>query len=105
MLNEDDMYQLHIDLENHLPALILGLSLEDQKEWIERWRDKNDPLFHPSSPIDGFTLQAILKVPQGPFIGQLIEHLCKEKAFKRLRTREEAVELARNLWKQKQPFL
>ena len=104
-LNESDRYQLHIELEEDLPALILDLSEADQGLWLSRWRDQNDPLFHPSSPLDGLVLQEILDVPEGPFIGELINHLCKEKAFNRLHTREEAVQLARNLWKQKQPFL
>ncbi len=104
-LNEDDRYQLHIELEKDLPALILDFSEADQTLWMERWRDQNDPLFHPSSPLDGLALQEILHIPEGPLIGQIINQLCKEKAFNRLHTRDEAVELARNLWKQKQPFL
>ena len=104
-LNEADRYQLHIELEEDLPALILDLSEADQRLWLSRWRDQNDPLFHPSSPLDGQALQSLLHIPEGPFIGELINHLCKEKAFDRLHTREEAVQLARYLWKQKQPFL
>ncbi len=104
-LNEADRYQLHIELEKDLPALILDLSPDDQRIWIDRWRDYADPLFHPSSPLDGMALQEILQLPQGPIIGELIDHICKEKAFNRLHTREEAVQLARNLWKQKHPLL
>ena len=104
-LNERDRFQLHIELENELPALIIELSPEDQREWLGRWRNHSDPLFHPSPPLDGNTLQKILKVPRGPYLGELIKHLCKEKAFDRLHSTEEAVQLARYLWKQKQPFL
>ncbi|AAP99210.1 MULTISPECIES: CCA tRNA nucleotidyltransferase [Prochlorococcus] len=103
-LNEVDRLQLHIDLENHLPALILMLQTIDQKIWLERWRDLSDPLFHPSSPIDGNTLKDTFDAPEGPWIGALIHFLSKERAFGRLRNREEAFELARYWWEHNKPF-
>ena len=48
-LNEVDRYKLHIELEEDLPALILDISEADQRLWLSRWRDQNDPLFHPDS--------------------------------------------------------
>ncbi len=104
-LNESDLFQLHVELESYLPALILSLPIENQMIWLRRWRDKKDPLFHPSPPVDGFVLQEVLGVPPGPALGEILSHLSKEKAFNRLHTFEEAVELARYLWKQKQPLL
>ena len=104
-LKESDLFKLHIELENHLPALILALSEKDRNQWLMRWRDKNDPLFHPSSPLDGSSLKRILGVKEGPIIGQILEDLSREKAFNRLHKYEDAVQLARNLWKQKQPLL
>ena len=104
-ITEYDRYKLHIELEKYLPALIIDLSKEDQIIWLKRWRDPDDPLFHPSSPLDGFELQEILGVNQGPLLGEILECLSIEKAFDRLHTREEAVQLAHYLWQQKQPFL
>ncbi len=103
-LTENDQLRLHIDLENHLPALILLLPIADQKIWLRRWRDPLDPLFHPSCPINGNTLRELLEAPAGPWIGQLISYLCKERAFGRLRNNEEACDMARNWWKHNQPF-
>ena len=104
-LEELDLFQLHIELESCLPALILDLSEEDQSIWLNRWRNQKDPLFHPSSPLDGNALKEILGVNEGPLIGDIIEYLSREKAFDRLHNRQEAVQLARYLWKQKQPLL
>ena len=104
-LKESDLFQLHIELESCLPALIIQLPKEYQLMWLTRWRDPKDALFHPSSPLDGNALKKILGVPEGPIIGEIIKHLSIEKAFNRLQNREEAVQLARNLWKQKQPLL
>ncbi|WP_036916434.1 MULTISPECIES: CCA tRNA nucleotidyltransferase [unclassified Prochlorococcus] len=94
-LNEVERLQLHMDLENHLPALILLLSSDDQQIWLERWRDPLDPLFHPSSPINGNALKETFQVKEGPVIGKLIYLLTKERAFGRLQKLEEAFTLAR----------
>tara|TARA_B100000029_G_scaffold390347_1_gene387135 strand:- start:1481 stop:2725 length:1245 start_codon:yes stop_codon:yes gene_type:complete len=94
-LNEEDRLQLHMDLVEDLPALILTLSKKDQEEWINRWRDLNDPLFHPCSPLDGNTLQQILDLPEGPYLGELKHHLCLEKAFGRLNNIDKAFQEAR----------
>ncbi len=103
-LSELDRIQLHKDLENILPALILQLSTSDQEQWLIRWRNAKDPLFHPFSPLDGDTLKAICNDQQGLWIGQLMNFLCKENAFGRIKNREEAYELSLNWWKQNQPF-
>jgi len=103
-LSELDRIQLHKDLENILPALILQLPTSDQEQWLIRWRNAKDPLFHPFSPLDGDTLKAICNDQQGLWIGQLMNFLCKENAFGRIKNREEAYELSLNWWKQNQPF-
>ena len=104
-LKESDLFALHIELEKYLPALILDLPKDHQEIWLRRWRDNQDPLFHPSSPLDGLELQRILGIAEGPIIGEIIECLSLEKAFNRLHNPQEAVQLARYLWKQKQPLL
>ena len=97
-LNEEDLMQLHLDMETILPALVVDLPVEDQKEWLRRWRDLKDPLFHPSSPVDGFTLQKEIGIPSGPLLGQLMLFLQQEKAFGRLNTLDDALSSA-YLWK------
>ncbi len=99
-LKEEDRLQLHKDLEADLPALLLGLSSGNQKLWLRRWRDQNDPLFHPASPVDGHTLQVSLGIPSGPQLGKLITYLCKERAFDRVQNQEEAFLAARYWLKQ-----
>jgi len=100
-LSEVDRLQLHKDLEANLPALILELPLTQQSIWLQRWRDSNDPLFHPSSPLDGYTLQEILGVSKSPELGQLMSHLCQERAFGRVHNREEAQYAAHYWWEHK----
>ena len=93
--SEDERLQLHIDLEEDLPSLILFLKDKYSKSWPRRWKDPCDPLFHPSSPLNGDFLQKHLKVPPGPSLGGLIRHLAKEKAYGRFSTDKEALEAAR----------
>ncbi len=98
-LNESDLFQLHIDLEEDLPALIIGLSERDQRDWIARWRDRKDPLFHPSSPLDGHKLQISLGLSSGLELGRLIRFLSQERAFRRVLNEEDALEAAREWFK------
>lgn len=104
-LSEDERFQLHIDLVEDLPSFILFLQSNDADEWLKRWKDLSDPLFHPSSPLDGNCLQKALGVSPGPLLGGLMTYLAKEKAFGRLCTNEDAFELARNWTLQNHPFL
>ncbi len=104
-LAEQDRFQLHKDLEKDLPALILQLPTTSQVNWIKRWRDSNDPLFHPSPPINGNTLQKHLNLPSGRRLGLLIDHLSHEKAFGRVNNLEEALRESRNWWKHNQTLL
>ncbi len=103
-LTEEERINLHKELEDILPALIIQLPNSQQKAWLLRWRNSKDPLFHPSSPLDGYQLKQIFNAKEGPWIGELMDFLCQEKAFGRLRNRDEAHEIARNWWKQNQPF-
>ena len=83
-LQERDRYELHLDLKDDLPALILLLPHHLQRTWLRRWRDSDDPLFHPASPVDGSDLQRVLGLTPGPAIGQLLDHLRRERAFQRI---------------------
>ena len=104
-LSEDERFQLHIDLEEDLPSLILFLKDEHTSTWLERWKDPSDPLFHPSSPLSGYILQKALKIPPGRSMGVLMRHLSREKAYGRLSTNKEALEAARKWTLENAPFL
>ena len=104
-LSEDERFQLHIDLVEDLPSFILFLESNYADEWLKRWKDISDPLFHPSSPLDGTFLQKALRIPPGPLLGGLMTYLAKEKAFGRIFTNEEACEVARNWTLQNPPLL
>ena len=94
-LTEQERLRLHQELEEDLPAFILSWPMERQKEWLKRWRDREDKLFHPSAPLDGRTLQAELGLRPGPRLGKLIHHLCLERAFGRIRNQDDAIQCAR----------
>jgi tRNA nucleotidyltransferase (CCA-adding enzyme) len=96
-LTEKERLQLHKDLEMDLPALILTWPEALQQQWLERWRDPQDPLFHPRPPLDGTSLQEALSLSPGPVLGALIQHLSLERAYGRISTREQAL-LAARAW-------
>ena len=94
-LNERERLKLHQELEQDLPAFTLAWPLERQKEWLNRWRDQEDTLFHPCAPLNGRTLQAELGLRPGPHLGELIHHLCLERAFGRILSQNDAIQCAR----------
>ena len=104
-LSEDERFQLHIDLEEDLPSFILFLKERDSNSWLKHWKDPSDPLFHPSPPLNGHLLQKVFQLPPGPFLGELIRHLSKEKAYGRFFTDAEALEVARKWTLENSPFL
>lgn len=94
--------QLQRDLEQELPALLLRLPLNTARPALVRWRDSDDPLFHPRPPLNGHALCQHLKLPPGPELGALLRHLTQERAFGRVAPggaaqREQALATAR-LW-------
>ncbi len=104
-LSDDERFQLHVDLEDDLPSLILFLEEKHVNTWLKRWRDPSDPLFHPSSPLDGHSLQKALNIAPGPCLRKLMRHLAKGKAYGRLCTNQEALETARKWTIENYPFL
>ena len=94
MLTEAERLQLHLDLDRDLPALVLQLDPTLQSRWLQRWRDSEDPLFHPANPVDGTTLQRELNLTPGPGLGMLLMHLRQERAFGRLHSRDDAIQEA-----------
>ncbi len=83
-LAEADRLQLHRQLEEDLPALLMPLDPAAARAAMVRWRNPADRLFHPRPPLDGRRLQQLLAIPPGPRLGQLIDHLTAERAFGRL---------------------
>ncbi len=104
-LTEVERFKLHEDMAEDLPALILELSNKDQVQWLKRWRDRQDPLFHPTAPINGHELQQSLNLPPGKLIGLLIKHLSREHAFGRLSNRKQTIHSARCWIKQNHNLL
>ena len=100
-LGEQERLQMHQDLEHDLPALILQLPEEQQTAWLERWRDPADPLFHPSNPVDGTMLQRELDLRPGPHLGDVLNHLRLEFAFRRITSKNEAIKAARRFLRKK----
>jgi tRNA nucleotidyltransferase (CCA-adding enzyme) len=103
-LPEQERLQLHLELEADLAALILGLPTELQQQWLKRWRDPNDPLFHPTMPLDGGSLQRELGLSAGPTMGKVLAQLRLERAFGRILNRDEALQTARRLCAEIEPF-
>jgi tRNA nucleotidyltransferase (CCA-adding enzyme) len=95
-LPEEERLQLHRDLEADLPALLLGWPEAIAQQWLERWRQSDDPLFHPRPAIDGSSLQRELGIPASPALGKLLQHLMREQAFGRLEGRSDALQIARD---------
>ncbi len=83
-LPEPEQLSLHRQLEADLPALALLVDPAWARQALVRWRNQHDPLFHPRPPIDGVALQARLQLKPGRELGQLLEHLSRERAFGRL---------------------
>ena len=94
-LPEPDQLRLHDELEQDLPALVLQLPIPEKEIWLRRWRNPDDPLFHPRAPIDGNSLVKALDIKPGPLLGRLLHHLKLERAFQRIQTPTEAVEEAK----------
>ncbi len=106
-LPEAERLQLHRQLEEDLPALLLGWPEPEQEAaqataeraeaagWLERWRNPRDQLFHPRAAIDGGSLQRELQLRPSPQLGALLDHLMLERAFGRLHERGEVLQRAR----------
>jgi tRNA nucleotidyltransferase (CCA-adding enzyme) len=97
-LGEGERLRLQRELEGDLPALLLALPAAPARRAMERWRDPADPLFHPQPPLNGNQLQQFLGLPPGPQLGQLLQHLCQERAFGRLACGREAAVVAARQW-------
>ena len=102
-LNELDRFKLHQELEMFLPSFIFYLPQNLRFNWLKRWRDKEDKLFHPSNLINGDVIKKNLKIDDGPIFGELLQYLSKELAYKRLNNFDEAIYKAKQWIEQNAP--
>ena len=102
-LTESDRFALHKELEVFLPSFIFYLPQNLRLNWLHRWRDNDDKLFHPSNILDGRVIKKNLKIKDGPILGELLEYLSKELAFKRLNNFDEAIYKAKRWIEQNAP--
>ena len=102
-LNEKERFDLHTELEAILPAFILTLPQKFHIDWMTRWRNKDDKLFHPSNLIKGDVIKKHLEIQDGPLLGKLINYLSRELAFNRLDNFDEAIYKGKQWIKQNAP--
>ncbi|MDC2988353.1 CCA tRNA nucleotidyltransferase [bacterium] len=102
-LNELERFNLHQELEMFLPAFIFYLPQNLRLNWLKRWRDKEDKLFHPSNFLNGDVIKKNLRIKDGPIIGELLHYLSKELAYKRLNNFDEAIYKAKQWIEQNAP--
>ncbi|WP_288250394.1 CCA tRNA nucleotidyltransferase [uncultured Prochlorococcus sp.] len=102
-LTEADRFLLHKELEMFLPSFILYLPQNLRLDWLNRWRDNDDKLFHPSNLLNGDVIKKNLKIKDGPIIGELLEYLSRELAYKRLNNFDEAIYKAKRWIEQNAP--
>ena len=102
-LNELDRFKLHQELEMFLPSFIFYLPQNLRLNWLKRWRDKEDKLFHPSNLLNGNVLKKHLQIEDGPVLGELLQYLSRELAYKRLNNFDEAIYKAKQWIEQNAP--
>ena len=102
-LDEFDRFKLHQELEMFLPSFIFYLPQNLQLDWLHRWRDNDDKLFHPSNLINGDVIKKNLEIKDGPILGELLQYLSKELAYKRLNNFDEAIYKAKRWIEQNAP--
>ena len=101
--NELDRFKLHQELEMFLPSFIFYIPQNLRFDWLKRWRDKEDKLFHPSNLLNGDVIKKQLKIDDGPLLGELLQYLSKELAFGRLNNFDEAIFKAKQWIEQNAP--
>ena len=102
-LNELDRFRLHQELEMFFPSFIFYLPQNLRYDWLKRWRDNEDKLFHPSNLLNGEIIKKNLEIEDGPILGELLQYLSKELAYKRLNNFDEAIYKAKQWIEQNAP--
>jgi len=102
-LNEVERFKLHQELEMFFPSFIFYLPQSLRLDWLKRWRDRGDKLFHPSNLLNGNVIKKNLKIDDGPILGELLQYLSVELAYKRLNNFDEAIYKAKQWIEQNAP--
>ncbi len=102
-LTESDRFALHKELEMYLPTFIFHIPQNLRSNWLLRWRDNDDKLFHPSNLLNGYVIKKNLKINDGPILGELLHYLSEELAYKRLNNFDEAIYKAKRWIEQNAP--
>ena len=102
-LSELERFKLHKELELFFPSFLFYLPKSLRLDWLKRWRDKEDKLFHPTNLLNGDVIKKNLKIDDGPLLGELLQYLSKELAFKRLNNFDEAIYKAKRWIEQNAP--
>ncbi len=102
-INEEERFLLHQELEDILPSFIFYLPQNLHSDWMKRWRDKDDKLFHPTNLLSGDVLKKHLNIKDGPLLGQLLNYLSRELAYNRLDDFDEAIYKAKQWIEQNAP--
>jgi len=102
-LTESDRFALHKELEMFLPCFIFYLPENLRLDWLNRWRDSDDKLFHPSNLLNGDVIKKNIKIKDGPILGELLKYLSMELAYKRLNNFDEAIYKAKRWIEQNAP--
>jgi len=102
-LTEAERFLLHKELEMILPLFIFYLPQKLRLDWLHRWRDNDDKLFHPSNLLNGYVIKKNFKIKDGPLLGELLYYLSKELAYKRLNNFDEAIYKAKQWIEQNAP--
>lgn len=100
---EAERFALHKELEMFLPLFIFYLPQNFRLDWLHRWRDNDDKLFHPSNLVNGDVIKKNLEIKDGPILGELLQYLSKELAYKRLNNFDEAIYKAKRWIEQNAP--
>ena len=100
---ESDRFALHKELEMFLPSFIFYLPQNLRLDWLNRWRDNDDKLFHPANLLNGDVIKKNFKIKDGPLLGELLHYLSKELAYKRLNNFDEAIYKAKRWIEQNAP--
>ncbi len=101
--SERERFDLHQELETILPAFILFLPESLYIDWLAKWRDKDDKLFHPSNLLKAEVIKKYLKIQDGPILGKVINYLSMELAYNRLDNFDEAIYKGKQWIKQNAP--
>jgi len=102
-LIESDRFALHQELEMFFPSFIFYLPQNLRLDWLQRWRNNDDKLFHPSNLLSGDVIKKHIKIKDGPVLGELLHYLSKELAYKRLNNFDEAIYKAKQWIEQNAP--